>query len=106
VFALSFLAVHVIDERSPLFGVTAVQLRESNANLIVTFTGIDDRLATNVHARYVWSWNDIVYDHRFADLFRVDPQTHRRYLDLAPMHETEPVTSSSASPAVDPASPG
>ena len=99
VFALSFLAVHVIDDKSPLYGVSAVQLRESGANFIVTFTGIDDQLATNVHARYVWSWNDITYDHKFVDLIKTDPETGRRYLDLAPMHDTVELTSEpSASP--------
>ena len=45
IFAMSFLVVHEIDDKSPLRGMTAVQLRESNVNLIVTFTGTDDSLA-------------------------------------------------------------
>lgn len=88
VFALSFLAIHILDRTSPLFGVTAEQLRATNTTLVATLTGIDDQLATNVHARYVWSSSDILYDRVFVDLFKVDAETGARYVDLAPMHDT------------------
>ena len=90
VFSLSFLAVHPIDDKSPLYKKTAVDLRETSANFVVTFTGIDDGLASTVHARYQWSWNDVVYDERFVDILRVDPDG-KRYIDLSPFHDTEPL---------------
>lgn len=96
VFALSFLVVHPIDEESPLNGITPETLAKGAINVIVTFTGIDDQLATNVHARYVWGTEDIRFDHRFADLFKVDQDTGARYLDLAPMHDTEPLAPATA----------
>lgn len=99
VFALSFLAVHIIDDRSPLFGVTARSLREGDVNLIVTFTGIDDQLAASVHSRWLWTWNDIEFDRKFADLFAKDEHGHR-ILDLGPIHDTIPLSGQ-----VDPASP-
>jgi inward rectifier potassium channel len=89
VFALSFLVVHRIDEQSPLFRKTAVDLRESNVNVIATFTGIDDQLAATVHSRYLWTWNDITFDERYVDMLKYDDQG-KRYLDLAPIHDTEP----------------
>ena len=55
VFALSFLAVHSLDAASPLYNMTAPQLRETNVNIIVTFTGIDDQLAAPVHSRYAYN---------------------------------------------------
>jgi len=90
VFSLSFLAVHVIDEHSPLHRRTAIDLRESSANFVVTFTGIDDGLASTVHSRYLWTWNDLVYDQRFVDVLRTDG-SGKRVLDLAPIHDTEPL---------------
>lgn len=92
VFALSFLVVHKIDEASPLYRKTAVDLRESNLNVIVTFTGIDDQLAASVHSRYLWTWNDISFDERYVDMLKYDEQG-KRYLDLAPIHDTEPLRS-------------
>lgn len=94
VFALSFLAVHFIDRTSPLFGVGPEELRSSTTSFIATFTGIDDQLATHVHARYVWNADDVVFDHRFVDLFGVDAETGARYVDLAPMHDTVPLANS------------
>lgn len=99
VFVLSFLAVHVIDSSSPLHGISAADLQASGINLVVTFTGIDDQLATTVHARYVWGPSDIVFDHKFVDLFQSDPQTGVRYVDLGPIHDTVAlVTSEDPSP--------
>jgi inward rectifier potassium channel len=100
VFALSFLVEHAIDATSPLAGLTAVQLRELNFSFIATFTGIDDALATTVHTRHQWSWNDVVFDHRFVDLFKRDT-AGKPYLDLGPIHDTEPIaaTATSADPA-------
>ena len=99
VFALSFLAVHHIDDTSPLYGATARDLRETESNLVVTLTGIDDQLAASVHSRWLWTWNDIQFDRKFADLFTRDEHGHR-VLDLGPMHDTVPL-----SDAAGPASP-
>ncbi|MEO8548347.1 MAG: ATP-sensitive inward rectifier potassium channel 10 [Kofleriaceae bacterium] len=90
VFALSFLVVHPIDAKSPLFDITPEALRAANTNLVVTVTGIDDQLATNIHARYVWSVDDILFDRRYAELFKLD-EAGKRYLDLGPMHDTVPL---------------
>ncbi|MEP6864788.1 MAG: ion channel [Deltaproteobacteria bacterium] len=94
VFALSFLVVHVIDEESPLFNVSPEQLREQLTNVVVTFTGIDDQLATDVHARYVWSVDDILFDRRYVELFKLD-ENGKRYLDLAPLHDSYPIEANS-----------
>lgn len=95
VFAMSFLVVHAIDEQSPFHKMNAVQLREQNINVVVTFTGTDDSLAETVHARYLWTWNDIVFDHRFVDMLKTGDDG-KRYLDLAPIHDTEPVSTSAS----------
>ena len=98
VFALSFLAVHTIDDKSPLYNMSPDDLRDTNMNIVVTFTGIDDLLATTIHSRYSWSYDDIVFDKKFVDIFGRD-ESGNRFLDLGPIHETEPVRAiSSASP--------
>jgi inward rectifier potassium channel len=90
VFALSFLVVHPIDEASPLYGATQENILANGTNIVATFTGIDDQLAATVHSRYLWTTTDIVFDRRFVDLFKRD-ELGRRYLDLGPVHETEPL---------------
>jgi inward rectifier potassium channel len=96
VFNLSWLATHTIDDASPIADLTPATVTGSNVNIIVTFQGIDDRLAATVHTRYAYSGDDIVFDHRFADLFHIEPGTGVRYLDFAKFHDTEPVLPASA----------
>ncbi len=97
VFALSFLVVHPIDKASPLYGITAVSLRETNINVIVTLTAIDDQLAQTVHSRYVWNWNEIEFDRRYVDMIKID-EKGTRYLDLEPINDTEPIADSAPAP--------
>jgi inward rectifier potassium channel len=99
IFNLSWTAYHVIDEASPLFGLSLDQLRESAANIIVTFQGTDDRLAATVHTRYAYNLDDIVFDRRFTDIFKIDPDTGVRYLDFEHFDVTEPLASERASRA-------
>jgi len=102
VFALSWTAYHAVDAASPLFGATAETLRASNANLSVTFTGIDDRLATTVHARCSYSADFILHDHKYVDILIEDATTGRRVIDFTHFDETVPVAPVSPSRA-DPA---
>src|ERR1700736_3193938 len=50
-FALSWTLFHVIDERSPLYGLTAEDMATYDAGLIVVVTGYDVVAAQPVHAR-------------------------------------------------------
>jgi inward rectifier potassium channel len=96
IFSLSWLATHTIDAASPIVDLTPQTLAASNINLIVTFQGIDDRLAASVHTRYAYNADDIVFDRRFADLFHIDPDTGARYLDYARFDELEPMLPAAA----------
>ncbi len=88
IFSMSWLATHTIDEASPLYGMSAENLAAYNFNLIVTFQGIDDRLAATVHTRYNYNPDDIVFDRRFVDIIKFD-EKGTRYLDFVPFHDTE-----------------
>lgn len=91
IFSLSWLATHTIDDASPLAGMSREAIAASNMNVIVTFQGIDDRLAASVHTRYAYNTDDIVFDCRFADLFGIDDRTGHRFLDFERFHDLEPV---------------
>jgi len=96
IFSMSWLATHTIDAHSPIADLTPETLAAANVNLIVTFQGIDDRLAATVHTRYAYNAEDIVFDRRFADLFHIDPETGGRFLDFEVFHTTVPVLPASA----------
>jgi inward rectifier potassium channel len=96
IFSLSWLATHTIDSASPIADLTPERIAASNINIIVTFQGIDDRLAATVHTRYAYNVDDIVFDRRFSDLFNIDAATGVRYLDFERFDDTEPAMPASA----------
>jgi inward rectifier potassium channel len=91
VFALSWTAVHPIDETSPLFGQTAASLEESRADVVATLIGLEEATAQTVHARYAWKASAILFEHRFADIL-VETPDGGRALDYARFHEVVKIT--------------
>ena len=91
VFALTFTVMHRIDENSPLYGETASSLQAQNAELVVTATGIDETIAQPVHARTSYMSGEILWDHRFADLFGWT-EDGRRVIDYRRFHDTIPIS--------------
>jgi inward rectifier potassium channel len=87
VFALSWTAVHQIRADSPLFGQTRQSLEAVNAEILVTFTGIDGTLSQTVHARHAYRFTDLRWDERFVDLFGIDSRG-RPFIDYRKFHET------------------
>ena len=91
VFAMTFTVMHAIDDDSPLHGATAATLQAQNAELIVTATGIDETMAQPVHVRTSYLPDEILWDHRFADLFGWT-EDGRRVIDYRRFHDTVPVS--------------
>src|ERR1700743_864512 len=67
-FALSWTLFHVIDERSPLYGLTTEDMATTDAGLIVVVTGFDVVAAQTVHARKTYEHDDILFGQRFVDV--------------------------------------
>ncbi|CAN5638449.1 ion channel [soil metagenome] len=80
-FALTWTAMHPIDERSPLFGKDAAWRETIQFGLIVTLMGHDGTLGQTVHARHSWDWEQIVEGGQFSDVIQDHPDGTRT-LDL------------------------
>ncbi len=89
VFALSFTVMHPIDERSPLFGLTPEAMADEDSECLVTVTGLEETTSQTVHARYSYGPSEILWGHRFRDIFASDA-SGRRYIDYGWFHDTEP----------------
>jgi inward rectifier potassium channel len=89
-FTLTWLAMHPIDEHSPLFGMTTESLMETKATLVVTLSGIDETVAQVVHARHTYYARDILCNHRFIDIINHTADGHRN-IDFNYFHEVEPI---------------
>jgi inward rectifier potassium channel len=87
-FALTWTAVHPIDERSPLAGADAASLAAADAAVIVSFSGFDENLAATVHARQTYAADRIQFGRRFVDVISDGPGGDR-IIDYTRFHETE-----------------
>jgi inward rectifier potassium channel len=82
--------MHVIDEFSPLFGMTPESLTQTNTMLIISLSGIDETVTQVVHARHSYSANEILWNNQFADIFHHTPDGHR-YIDYNRFHDVLPL---------------
>jgi inward rectifier potassium channel len=95
-FALTWTAVHRVDAKSPLFGEDQASLAAKGAQIFVSLTGFDERLAQNVHARHSYRADEIAFGVRFQDVLgQVDGQ---RAIDYRKFHEVEPAAPAPGSP--------
>ncbi len=89
IFALTWTLVHVIDEASPLYGLSADAIAASDMNFVVSIRGLDETSAQLVHSRKPYSAQSIRVDHEFVDVVTDDKDGLRR-IDYAKLHETRP----------------
>ncbi|WP_224091759.1 ion channel [Nostoc sp. MS1] len=89
-FTLSWLALHPIDETSPLYGMSAESLIQTNTNIIISVSGIDEAVAQVVHARHQYTAHNILWNNRFVDIFHHTSDGHR-YIDYKYFHDVEPL---------------
>jgi inward rectifier potassium channel len=82
--------MHPINEQSPLYGFSAESLAESQSQIIVSLSGIDETVYQNVHARHTYGANSIILNHQLVDIIHVvDDRNH--YVDLASFHHVVPL---------------
>lgn len=88
-FVLTWSAMHEIKEGSPFFGPDALgRLRAEGAQMIVMLTGTDDTLSQQVHARHVYTMDDVIANARLSDMITLLPDGTRE-IDYVKMHDVE-----------------
>lgn len=86
-FALTWSVMHIIDEKSPFYGLDALQLKENNIELAVSVTGYDSSFSQSVHASVIYQPEDFIFDRYFADIViseknKVTKIDYRKFNDL------------------------
>jgi len=89
IFALTWMAMHIIDQSSPLFGMGMETLKEIDAEIIVTLTGIDETFAQTIHARHSFVADEIAIDRQFVDILTRLPDGGRS-IDYRLFHQVTP----------------
>ena len=71
-FSLSWTVMHVIDETSPLFNLSAKDLEQKHAQLVISMTGLDEQFNQTVHARKIYQPEHFVWGYQFDDILGRD----------------------------------
>jgi len=88
-FSLSWTLLHVIDQSSAFYGMTAEDFADAEGALIVNVDGVDDNSAQRLYARQIYSRHDIRWQHRYLDITSLSEQG-RLVLDYTKFHEVVP----------------
>jgi inward rectifier potassium channel len=66
---LAWTLVHPIDEKSPLFGLSYNDLRDSEAEFAILLSAMDETYAQTVHTRTSYRTHEIAFGHKFANIY-------------------------------------
>jgi inward rectifier potassium channel len=86
-FVLSWTLFHLIDQDSPLFGVTPGEMANLGWEIYATFTGLDQDMAQNIVAHSTYQAEKIIRARKFVDMIRFDNGT--RIIDFSKLHDVE-----------------
>jgi inward rectifier potassium channel len=92
-FNLSWNIMHVIDEDSPFYSLTAACLSRVQGQLIVSLTGLDETIAQVIHARHLYGPQEVFWNHRLEDIVYPLPNGDR-YLDYTYFDTVKPLADS------------
>ncbi len=88
VFPAALTVRHLLDETSPLHGITPEELEACNARFTASVVCVDTVVAAAVQSRHTYSWRDVRFGHRFVEIYT--EQAEGRYtVDYGRLHETE-----------------
>src|SRR6266576_3768389 len=90
VFPAALTLRHTIDETNPLFGATPESLESSRVLFVISVVGIAPVIKAAVQTRKDYSWRDVRFGERFAEMYTEDGGG-RLTVDYGRLHETEQV---------------
>lgn len=87
IFALTWTAMHEINESSPLYGLDAQDLVDGNMEIVVSLIGTDETMNQTIHARWSYAGDELRWNHRYVDILALS-DAGRRTIDYTKFHET------------------
>jgi inward rectifier potassium channel len=73
IFPLTWTLMHVMDERSPLHGMSSDDMIEGDTNLFLSIEARDPSLAAIVHEIRTFGPHDVVFGMRYVDVISTEP---------------------------------
>jgi inward rectifier potassium channel len=89
VFSLTWTVVHPIDADSPIYEKTLDDLINEQAEILISFRGIDETFSQEIFARNSYVAEEIRWQARFVDILGVNAEGQRT-INYDKFHETQP----------------
>ncbi|MBK8093738.1 MAG: hypothetical protein IPK32_17630 [Verrucomicrobiaceae bacterium] len=81
--------MHVIDESSPLHGITLEEIQKTDMHLVASMVGVDTVISAAMQSQHGYDSADIRFGERFVKTYCED-FTGRVIVDYGRLHKTEP----------------
>jgi inward rectifier potassium channel len=91
-FPVAITLRHIIDEKSPLHGMTARDLEACSARIMTSVVCIDTVIPAPVQSQQAYTWEDIQFGKRFVEIYQ-DLGSRRMAVDYGRLHDIEDVPS-------------
>lgn len=89
--ALSWTLVHMINEDSPLYGISEDEFAESDIEVLYFLKGFDDHFSNIVQQRTSYRFGEMVFGAKFKPMFYRSEDNTSTILDLSLMNAYTPV---------------
>ncbi|MCH5683389.1 hypothetical protein LWM68_03310 [Niabella sp. W65] len=67
--ALSWTVVHIIDDKSPFYGLSLEEIKSSNLEVMINIRAFDEHYSNTVQQRISYKGDEILYGARFLPAF-------------------------------------
>jgi inward rectifier potassium channel len=99
ILSLSWTLIHLIDQESPLWGMTPERMAAEAPTLMVSISGFDEAISSTINDRKVYRPEDVRFGHVFDNILRDLPGGFIE-LDITRIHDTTPVAAPAPTPTV------
>ncbi|QDZ25152.1 inward rectifier potassium channel protein [Chloropicon primus] len=89
---LPILVSHVIDETSPLYGMTKAEMEELKTEIVVTFVAVNSETGSEFSARQSYLSSEVFFGFQFCKIIKTMVSDSHKFhaIDLAKFHDIEP----------------
>lgn len=88
-FPLSWTVVHPIDDKSPLFGLTAKELKASDAEILILLSATDETFAQEVHTRSSYKPEEVKFGYKFVSIYNSVEEGEPISIDIRKLSKIE-----------------
>lgn len=90
IFPAAMTIRHVIDESSPLHGMSTDDFMRDSVRFMASVVCVDVVVPTQVHSQNSYTWRDVKFGERFVEIYTETSDGNGWVVDYGRLHDTEP----------------